>query len=354
VRFDPPRNDGFWRALNAEIGPVMRAPLAPPAQWAKGVLYLAMVAGAYGWLLSGPASFTATFAAYALFNLSALLLVLNLGHDSAHDALSSSRFANRVICEATFALLGIDGHLWRMRHVLSHHVFPNINGCDADIDHNPVLRLSPNHPWKRRHRWQHVYALPFYMTVQLHAIFVQDAIYIRQKALANLRDIRHSAARVAGFVALKVLYFAALLALPIAHSPLPWAEVVVAYALATAVASLAFVLPLVGTHFADGNVFPEPAADGRLGSTYVEHVLASSLDWSPTSRLATFLIGGLNAHVAHHLFPRLAHAHYGRISAAIGRLAARHGVDYHCTDLPGIVAAHFRHLRRMGQPAFQK
>jgi linoleoyl-CoA desaturase len=355
VRFDPPRNNGFWRALNAEIGPVMRAPFAPPAQWAKGTLYLALVAVAYGWLMSGPASVLATLAAYSLFNLAALLLVLNLGHDGAHDALTPSRLANRVICEATFALLGIDGHLWRMRHVLSHHVFPNINGCDADIDHNPILRLSPNHPWKRRHRWQHLYALPFYMTVQLHAIFVQDAIYIRQKQLANLRGIRHSPARLVGFAALKGLYFTALLALPIALSPLPWLEVVLAYGLATAVASLAFVLPLVGTHFADCNVFPEPAPDGRLGCTYVEHVLASSLDWSPTSRLATFLIGGLNSHVAHHLFPRVSHAHYRRISSAIGRLAAHHGVDYHCTNLAGIVAAHFRHLQRLGErPAFQK
>jgi len=355
MRFDPPRDDGFWRALNAEIDPAVRAPVGPPALWAKAAFYLALVAAGYGWLLSGPPGFAATVAAYGLFNLAALLLVLNLGHDAAHDALTPHPRLNRFLCEASFALLGVDGHLWRMRHTRSHHIFPNINGCDADIDHNPFLRLSPNHPWKRRHRWQHLYALPFYMVVHLHAILVQDAIYIRKKQLANLRDIRHSRGRVAGFVALKALYVTALLVLPIALSPLPWIEVVAAYVLATVLASLAFVLPLIGTHFADGNVFPEPGPDGRLHCTYVEHVLATSLDWAPTSRLVTFLIGGLNSHVAHHLFPRVSHAHYREISAAIGRLAARHGVEYHCTGLSGMIAAHFRHLRRLGErPAFQK
>lgn len=48
--------------------------------------------------------------------------MLNLGHDGAHEALTASRLANRVICEATFALLGLDGHLWCMRHVPSHHL----------------------------------------------------------------------------------------------------------------------------------------------------------------------------------------------------------------------------------------
>ena len=82
-------------------------------------------------------------------------------------------------------------------------------------------------------------------------------------------------------------------------------------------------------------------------------MLASSLDWAPTSRVVTFVIGGLNSHVAHHLFPRVSHAHYRQISEAIARLATQHGVDYHCTDLPGMIAGHFRHLRRMGErPAF--
>ena len=66
---------------------------------------------------------------------------------------------------------------------------------------------------------------------------MRDAVYIRQKELANLRAIRHSRARIAGFVGFKLFYFTALLALTIALSPLPWVEVVAAYVLATALTS---------------------------------------------------------------------------------------------------------------------
>jgi linoleoyl-CoA desaturase len=352
MKFQRPRDPGFWRALSAEVEAITRAdghsPFATPGLWAKAAFYLVIVAASYAWLLSSPRDFATTLAAYSLFNLAALLLVLNLAHDAAHDSLTPNRRLNRVVGEAAFALLGIDGYLWRMRHTRSHHLFPNINGCDADIDHNPFLRLSPNHPRKRHHRWQHLYALPVYMLVHLHAIFVQDMIYIRQKSLANLRDIRHSPLRQAGFFVLKVVYFGALLGLPIVFSPLPWTTVAMAYVLATAITSLMFVMLLIGTHFADGNAFPAPDRDGAIGSSFVEHVFASSLDWSPTSRLATFLIGGLNSHVAHHLFPRISHAHYRAISRTIERLAARHGIDYHRTNLAGMLAGHFRHLRRMG------
>lgn len=356
MRFQRPHDLGFWRALSAEAEAITHASgasrFATPGLWAKAAFYLGIVAASYGWLLAGPPSFAATLLAFAIFNLAALLLVLNVAHDAAHDALTPSRTLNRIVTEAAFTLLGIDGYLWRMRHARSHHLFPNVNGCDADIDHNPFLRLSPNHPWYRRHRWQHLYALPVYMLVHLHSIFVQDTIYVRQKAIANLRDIRHSPQRLAGFIALKLFYFALVLGLPVACSILPWSAVVLAYVLATAVTSLVFVLLLIGTHFADGNAFPEPDEKGYIASSYVEHVFASSLDWSPTSRLATFLIGGLNSHVAHHLFPRISHAHYRTISRAIERLARQHGITYHRTNLVGMLAAHFRHLRRMG--AFQE
>lgn len=354
MKFRRPRDLGFWRTLCAEVEAITRAggSFATPGLWAKAAFYLVVVAASYAWLLNGPRDFAATLAAYSVFNLAALLLVLNLAHDAAHDSLTPHRRLNQVVTEASFALLGIDGYLWRMRHVRSHHLFPNINGCDADIDHNPFLRLSPNHPRKPHHRWQHLYALPIYMLVHLHAIFVQDAIYIRQKSIANLSDIRHSPARQAAFVAYKLFYFGALLGLPIACSALPWGEVVLAYILATAITSLMFVLLLIGTHFAEGNAFPAPDRDGAIGSSYVEHVFASSLDWSPESPVATFLIGGLNSHVAHHLFPRVSHAHYHAITRAIERLTREHGVDYHRTDLAGMLAGHFRHLRRMG--AFQE
>jgi linoleoyl-CoA desaturase len=90
--------------------------------------------------------------------------------------------------------------------------------------------------------------------------------------------------------------------------------------------------------------------DGFIAGSFVDNTFATSLDWNPTGFWATHLVGGLNAHVAHHLFPKVGHMHYRAISRIIARVAARYGIVYHRTNLRGMIAAHFRLLRRLGQP----
>lgn len=280
--------------------------------------------------------------------LAALLLAINLGHDAAHDALCRNRHWNRAVQASTFALLGVDARLWRMRHVGSHHVFPNVNGCDADIDDNPFLRLSPNAPRVWYHRYQHLYAPVLYWLVALHTILFQDFAYLSRRRLANMSDIRHSSRQAAAFLAGKFAYFVIFLVAPIAVLDLPLWQIIFGYLIMTFVVSEFFVLALIGTHFAEGTAFPMPDARGVIAGSWASHALATSVDWSPTSRLANFLFGGVNAHAAHHLFPTVSHVHYREIAEITGRVAAKRGVSYNRTTLPGLVVSHFRFLRTMG------
>lgn len=348
-RPDPTFHRALRRAVDRYFALNGRHRFATPGLWLKAALYAGGLIGGWLWLVAGPISFIEQLAAYTLFGMASLLLVLNLAHDAAHNALVPSRRVNRILFSLTFGTLGVDAPLWAMRHVHSHHLYPNINGCDADIDHNPFLRLSPNHPWRPRHRFQHLYAPLIYMLVNLHAALVQDVIYIFKTELANLRGIRHPPSRYIGFVLGKLAYIGLVLAAPILTSHLPSWQVALAHVASTAVMSLFFVVTLTGTHFADGNAFPALAEDGTIEGSFTEHVFASSLDWHPTSKLAAALVGGLNAHVAHHLFPAVSHAHYPAISAIIERLARRHGIAYRRTSWDGLVGAHFRHLCRLGQ-----
>jgi hypothetical protein len=71
-----------------------------------------------------------------LYGIASLLLAVNVGHDGAHASLARQAWINHVALYGSFMLIGADPYLWRMRHVRSHHVFPNVNGCDIDIDSN--------------------------------------------------------------------------------------------------------------------------------------------------------------------------------------------------------------------------
>src|SRR5436853_2659337 len=63
----------------------------------------------------------------------------------------------------------------------------------------------------------------------------------------------------------------------------------------------------------------------------------------------TWLLGGLNFQIEHHLFPRVPHTHYPQIARIVRRTAENHGVRY--TVQPSFWAAirsQARHLRSMG------
>ena len=64
----------------------------------------------------------------------------------------------------------------------------------------------------------------------------------------------------------------------------------------------------------------------------------------------SWLLGGLNFQVEHHLFPRICHIHYPKISRIIEQTCREYGVPYrsHPTLASGL-ASHWRWLQRMGQ-----
>ena len=58
----------------------------------------------------------------------------------------------------------------------------------------------------------------------------------------------------------------------------------------------------------------------------------------------TWLCGGLNYHVEHHLFPTMAHEKLPRVSARVRKLLLAHGVPYNSAALVSIATANWRKL----------
>lgn len=351
------RRDGaaFYRDVKrraeARLAALGRTRFADGRVAAKAALFLTLGAGAYAAILMQAAPPLGLLGLAFVFGLSCLFLGLSVAHDAAHDALTPNKRLNRALLFASFSLLGVDARLWRMRHVRSHHVFPNVNGCDADIDHNGVLRISPHQPRRWFHRFQHLYAAPLYAVVNLHSIFIQDPIYLFKKRLANMRDIRHAPLDVALFFVLKTAYFMLVLGVPMLVMNLHWSWILLGYFLMTSVISITFILLLIGTHFAEEARFPEVGPTGEIDSHWAIHAIETSVDWSADSRVANFLCGGLNAHVAHHLFPGMCHIHYPDIAPIIRDAAREHGLTLNETTLWGLIRSHFRFLRKLGRGA---
>src|SRR5262245_61400514 len=282
IRFKQARDGAFYKTLRSRVqdhfAQTGKSRYADGMVWAKGAVYLSIALTAYALILFGGFGPWGMLALANVYGVGALLLAINLGHDGAHAALSRHRWINQAVLYSSFMLIGADPYLWQLRHVRSHHVFPNVNGCDIDIDSNVFLRLSPNHKKRWYQRYQHFYAPFVFWLVDVHTVFIQDIQYLFKRELANMVDIRHPPSAYVGFIACKLVFLSIVFAVPALVLPIPWWQVLIGGLLMSFVSSCVFVYLLIGTHFCEETVFPETDESGQLEHDWATHAMLTSLD----------------------------------------------------------------------------
>lgn len=316
----------------------------------KGLFYGLLTVGSYAAILTPGLSPWIKLIAAVMFGSGSLCFILNVTHDAAHGALFKSRRLNRWLYLATFNILGISGYLWQRRHINSHHMFPNINGCDTDIDDNPILRFSPHAPYKPWFRFQHWYAIFIYCIVGVHAVFIKDFLHLSKKHLANMHDIKHPISQYIYFALGKVGYVLLFFLIPYWCTDLAIWQILVGYLVSNFINSIFFVMCFAGTHFADECIFPVRTEGSQLELSYAEHAMRASLDWNAMDPISNFVVGGINCHAAHHLFPHVCHVHYPPITKIIEKTAKEFDIPYNQTTLWGMIKSHFRLLKHLSVP----
>ena len=103
-------------------------------------------------------------------------------------------------------------------------------------------------------------------------------------------------------------------------------------------------------HCVEEAEFLLPSPDtGRMETAWAVHQLETTVDFARRSRFLSWLIGGLNFQIEHHLFPQICHVHYPEISPLVERTCREFGLKYIAQEsLLASIASHFRWLRRMG------
>ncbi|MGL6076611.1 MAG: fatty acid desaturase family protein [Fimbriiglobus sp.] len=315
----------------------------------KAVLLVSLMVSSYAAIVTQVAGPWSLLPLGLIFGFGSLLLAINIGHDASHQVVFQNPVWNHALQRLCFVFIGVDGYLWRLRHIKSHHLFPNVNGSDTDIDENPFVRLSPNQPWRWHFQLQHIYAPFVYLFAAFYTTIWGDFVYLSKRELANMTDIRHPWYEYLLFAICKITYFTVTLAIPLVVLDLPWWVVLLGFFVVNGCTSLLFVVLLIGTHFADLADFPVPDANGSVGRSWAEHNLATACDWSPHSFTAHFISGGSNAHASHHLFPRVCHTHYPAIARIIETTAQEFGIRYNAVTLWGMIQSHFRLLHQLGK-----
>ncbi|HLA53524.1 MAG TPA: acyl-CoA desaturase [Flavitalea sp.] len=272
----------------------------------------------------------------------------NVMHDGAHGSFSKYKWVN-MLAAFSLNLLGGNSFMWNMKHNVIHHAYTNIDGIDDDIDIQPWMRMSSTQKKYRLHKYQHYYFWFLYSLLYLFWIFVLDYQKYFSKHVGNMPLKKMQLSDHLVFWGFKVVHLFLFVGLPIYMLGLSsW---VIGFVVFTCVAGFVLSLVFQLAHTVEHTAFPQPhEVTGKLEDEWAVHQIKTTANFATGNKLVSWLVGGLNFQIEHHLFPKISHVHYPAISKIIRQACAEHGLAY--IEYPKVryaVASHVAFLRQMGR-----
>lgn len=290
------------------------------------------------------------FLLYCLSGLGMAGIGMCVMHDAIHGSYSKYPFVNKVL-GLSFNLIGANARVWKIQHNVLHHTFTNIEEADDDINMPLFLRFSPHAKYYWIHRFQHWYVWFVYGLSTFFWVTVKDFIRLnRYRKLNLLHPDSNFRYEIANMTAWKLLYFSYALIIPMIVLPVaPWI-IILAFMSMHFITGLLISLVFQVAHIMPDTEFPLPDENGMVVGDWYSHQLATTINFSPGSRILTWLIGGLNYQVEHHLFPHICHIHYRSLSGIVADTAREYGIPYHSKrTFVDALWDHFLMLRKLGK-----
>ena len=264
---------------------------------------------------------------WACLGVAAVLAFLStqvafFGHDAGHQQIFASRRANRTVgFVVANVLTGLSFGWWVPKHN-AHHAHPNVVGRDPDIGGGAVALAFTADDARNRSGAGRVLAR--YQAWVFFPLLLLEGVGLRVSGVDDLLRRRDRSSVVEGLLlgVHAVLYLTAVFWL---LSPLR--------ALAfMAVQQGLFGLYLGCTFAPNHKGMPVLVDDSELGFLRRQIITSRNVTGGP---LITFLFGGLNYQIEHHLFPSMPRYNLPRARPIIRMFCADHDITYHESSVFG-------------------
>jgi linoleoyl-CoA desaturase len=140
-----------------------------------------------------------------------------------------------------------------------------------------------------------------------------------------------------------------MLVFPIVFTNFTWYQVLVGFLIMHCCSGILLSFVAVLGHFVPQTSFPKLNSENKIENSWSEHQLEATIDFSPKSKLINWITGGLNTHVAHHLFPEICHCHYYEITQIIENYCSENNYPYKKESLGNALKSHFQYLKILGE-----
>jgi len=276
---------------------------------------------------------------------------LNVMHDANHGSFSKHKWVNQTV-SYVLDLVGGSSALWRIQHNVLHHSFTNIEGLDEDIDTPGILRFTPNRPLKKIHKLQFIYAWGFYSIMTLFWMTAKDWLALaRYRKKGLVKSSGNSVGQLTrDLIISKLLYFGYIMVLPALFSGLPFWKIIVGWMVMHAVTGLILASIFQPAHVLEDLQFAQGEKGASMEDDNLSHQLKSTANFGTRSRLFTWMCGGLNHQIEHHLFPQVCHIHFSDLAPIVRKTAEEFGLPYRSsTTFAGALALHTKMLWKLGR-----
>ncbi len=296
-----------------------------------------------------PAAWLAVFECVVLGGITAAI-GFNVMHDGGHGSFSESKLMNKLAA-ASANFVGVSHILWSMKHNIIHHTYTNIDGVDDDIEIKPYLRMCATQKRHKIHRFQHYYVWFLYSLLHLMWVLWFDYDKYFSKKIGNIPIKKMSLREHFAFWTAKIGYALFFIAIPIYMVGIgSW---FIGFLIASLVTGFIISVVFQLAHTVEETAFPMPAGDSnRIENEWAIHQVQTTANFATRNKLISWLVGGLNFQIEHHLFPRISHVHYPAISKIIKQTCQDFNIQY--IEFPRMrtaIASHASLLRRMGRAA---
>ncbi len=314
----------------------------------KVIFYPSVLIAAYILILS-TASLSFQFLLWIVLGFFIAFIGLNISHDAVHGSLSANKTVNNIL-GYTFNIIGANSYMWNITHNIVHHTYTNIDGHDEDIQLIPLLRMSPNQKLRRVHRHQYWYAFFFYSLASLMWVFIKDYIKFFKKQIGNYDNKNHPPFEYVILFLSKAVYYMLFIVVPLIFIKALWWQIILGFVLMHLFQGLTMAIIFMLAHVVEETDFPMPCETGTMKNTWAVHQLYTTADFGRSNWLLTFFCGGLNFQIEHHLYPRVCHVHYKKISEIVKETAAAYELRYNENNtFRGAIGSHVRFLKALGR-----
>lgn len=116
-----------------------------------------------------------------------------------------------------------------------------------------------------------------------------------------------------------------------------------------AVLGLTLALVFQMAHAVEEAEFPMPNDQSKIENEWAIHQVNTTVNFAMNNKVISWLVGGLNYQVEHHLYPKISHIHYPEISKIVKRTCQDLNISYHAfPTFRQALVSHFTFLKQLG------